>query len=344
MSDTTPEPSKIAEGVYLLTIPFPQGWFPPDSPQATLCYLVKQRNGWLMIDAGLNHRTCFDSLCRQLAELEIPLQDIRWLVVTHYHPDHFGLAGRITAASGAALVMHQRDWSMVQMAVGAANNWSEDELAGWARTLGIQTSELDGYRQVVDFGTRLFPSGVEPSLLLTGDDEPIGDTRHLRAILTPGHSPGHICVYDDTRKIIFSGDHVLLEITTHISPSFVGNDDQLGEYLQSLKKIRGLDVHLVLPAHERPFAQLGRRVDELLQHHEMRLDQVLASVRHRALSVREVASQVEWIRGLWDQMNGTDRLLAIMETLAHLRLLQERGDVTSVDREGTVVYRARSIG
>lgn len=341
MPDITDSPSNIAEGVYLLTAPFPEGWFPPGSPVATLCYLVRQNSGWLMIDAGLNHRDCFNSLCRQLAVLGIPLNDIRWLVVTHFHPDHFGLAGRITAASGATLVMHQRDWNMVQMVAGAAKSWSEDELAGWARSLGIQTSELDGYRQVVDFGTRLFPPGVEPGLLLAGDDEPVGDTGHLRAILTPGHSPGHICVYDDARKIIFTGDHVLLEITSHISPSFASGDDQLGEYLQSLKRMKGLDARLVLPAHERPFARLGRRVDELLRHHEKRLDQVLASVGHRALTVREVASQVEWVVGLWDQMNGMDRLLAIMETLAHLRLLEERGDLTTVDREGIVVYTAR---
>jgi len=342
MSDFAQGPSRIAEGVYLLAIPFPQGWFAAESPMATLCYLVRQRNGWLMVDAGMNHQAGFGSLCRQLGALGIPLKDIRWLVVTHFHPDHLGLAARIAAASGAALVMHQRDWRVVQLAVGTVRNWSEGELAGWVRSLGVENSELDGYRQVVDSGSRLFPSDVAPDVLLAGSDEPVGDTGHLRAILTPGHSPGHICLYDDARKMVFSGDHVLVEITTHIAPGITGDDDQLGEYLRSLRRIGGLDVDLVLPAHERPFAHLGQRVDQLLAHHEKRLDQVLASVRGGASSVREVASQVEWVVGLWDSMSGTDRLLAMLETLAHLRLLQGRGEVTSGDSGGVTLYRARA--
>ncbi len=326
----------------MLEIPFPKGWFPPDAPLVTLCYLIKQRRGWLMVDGGLNHPTCFSALCWQLDALSISLKDIHWLVVTHFHPDHFGLAGQIRSASDARVVMHQKDWDIVKFVMEATKNWSPDELIRWATSLGIQPSELEGYRQVMDFGVKLFPSDVEPDVVLSGEEEPVGDTGHLQAILTPGHSPGHICIYDKRNKLLFSGDHVLVGITTHIAPSILGNDDQLSEYLKALQRVRGLDVKMVLPAHEKPFAHLSQRVDELLGHHERRLQQVLTPVRHRAMSAREVASQVEWLVGLWEQMNGMDKLLAIQETLAHLHLLQERGEVTTMDEDGLTLYKASS--
>lgn len=324
----------------MLEIPFPKGLFPPGAPRETLCYLIKQRKGWLMVDGGLNHPTCFSALCQQLDALSIPLKDIRWLVVTHFHPDHFGLAGQIIAASDATVVMHQKDWSQVQFIMEVTKNRSTDELARWANSLGIQPSELEGYRHVMNFGVKFFPVDVEPDVVLSGDEEPVGDTGYLQAILTPGHSPGHICIYDKKNKLLFSGDLVLVGITPHISTSILGNDDQLGEYLKALRKVRGLDVKMVLPAHGKPFANLSQRVDELLEHHERRLQQVLAALRHRAMSASEVASQVEWLVGLWEQMSGMDKLMAIQETQAHLRLLQERGEVTTKDEDGLTLYKA----
>lgn len=334
------KPVRMAEGVYMLTIPFPPGWSPPDAMAATLCYLVRQRSGWLMVDCGFGHETSFDSLCGQLDGLGIPMGDIRYLFITHYHPDHFGMAGRVMAASGATLIMHRRDWDLVQLAMQALNGQAEDELRGWTRLLGVQSSEMDSYRQVMDFGARLFPTGIEPGLVIEGDDESIGDMGRLRAILTPGHSPGHICLYDQDRGLLFSGDHVLVEITSHIAPG-MGGEDQLGEYLKALERVRGLDVKLVLPAHEEPFTHLSRRVDEILHHHQVRLQQVLVAVGGRPVTVREAAAKVEWIGvGAWDHMNGTDRLLAILETMAHLRLLQQRGVVTSTESDGMWLFRA----
>ncbi len=195
------------------------------------------------------------------------------------------------------------------------------------------------YARVFEFGTALFPTDAEPDLLLDGEDQPVGNAG-LRAILTPGHTPGHVCVYDERNKLLFSGDHVLTGITTHITPGILSNDDQLSRYLESLEKVRALDVQMVLPAHEHPFANLSERVGQLLEHHEKRLHQVLAPIRHHALSARDIASQVEWMVGLWEQMDGINRLLAIQETLAHLRLLQERGLVITKEKEGVNLYSA----
>lgn len=323
----------------MLEIAFPQGWFPPDAPAATLSYLIKQRQGWLMIDSGLKHHSCLDCLRQQLAALNVSPREIKWLLITHFHPDHFGLASEIKAMSDAQIIMHRLDWDVLQLIIKAAGGLSSETFNRWVTSLGVLPHEMDGYDRVFQFGIALFPADVEPDLLLDGEDQPVGDTG-LRAILTPGHTPGHICVYDEENKLLFSGDHVLTGITTHITPGILADDDQLGRYLESLQRVQSLDVRMVLPAHESPFAGLGERVGQLMEHHERRLQQVLAPIRQDALSAREVASQVEWVVGLWEQMDGINRLLAIQETLAHLRLLQERGAVTIAEKEGVNLYRA----
>jgi len=291
-----------------------------------------------MVDAGLNDDTCFDAFCGQVAGLGIAPGDIRWLLITHFHPDHLGLAGRVKEATGARVIMHEADLNTVRFIMGAAQEFSQDLLDQWAVSLGVAASEIEGYQQVMSFGANLFPAALEPDVVLQGEESPVGDAGNLRAILTPGHTPGHVCVYDKDNRLLFSGDHVLVEITTNISPSYLGESNQLGQYLSALERLRQLDVRLVLPAHEEPFSHLNRRIDELLEHHERRLSQVLEAVSARPLSPHDVACQVNWTGGGWEQMNGMDRLLAIMETLAHLHLLQKRGRVNVGERGGTSLY------
>ena len=332
-------PRQVVPGVYMLEAPFFLGLESRDEESLTLCYLVQEEDGWLMVDSGYNDKACFDALCRQIDSLGITLRDIRWLVITHYHPDHSGLANLIKAASGAKVVMHRDDWNILQNIVGSSEEWNINGLVPWVRSLGVPPIELEGFREMATFGRRLFPTGLEVDILLQGEENPVGDSGRLRAILTPGHSPGHICIYDEKSKVLFSGDHILVGITPHISPSHLTSYDQLAQYLNALRKVQYLDVGLVLPAHERPFDHLSRRVDELLEHHRGRLEEVLIALSKGMLSPWDVACEVEWAVGKWNQMDATNRVLAVRETLAHLQLLEQRGKVTLTERDGVSLYR-----
>ncbi len=332
-------PREIVPGVFLLEIAFPDGWFPEGAPSATLCYLIKQRQGWLLVDTSFKQRSCLDSLLGQLDALGVSPEDVKWLVVTHFHPDHSGLASEFKARSNARVIMHRLDWEVLQFILNGAAGSQGETFNQWVTAVGVRPNELAGYNRALEFGTALFPGGAEPDTLLDGEDEPVGDSG-LRAILTPGHTPGHVCLYDEGNRLLFSGDHVLLDVTSHISPAIVGTDDQLSLYLESLKKVRDLDVQMVLPAHESPFPYLKQRVGQLLEHHEKRLRQVLTPIRGQALSARDIAAGVEWVGGHWEKMDSVNRLLAILETLAHLRVLQERGLVIAEERTGVNLYRA----
>ncbi len=310
-----------------------------DKESITLCYLVEEKSGWLMVDSGYNDGASFGHLRHQLDLLGISFSQIRWLLLTHYHPDHSGLAHRIRAASGAQVIMHQDDWDVLRATVSSSEIWNIHGMMPWLRALGIPEPELAGFYQIASGGRDLFPRGLEPDLLLQGDRNPVGDSGRLEAILTPGHTPGHVCVYDSQNRLFFSGDHILVEITPHISPSHLTSEDQLEQYLESLEKVRPLDVEMVLPAHERPFPCFRQRIDEILEHHDQRLSEVVAAISDRVVTPRDIASQVEWNTGPWGGMDATNRVLAVRETVAHLQLLEHRGVVVRAEGDGTAGYR-----
>jgi glyoxylase-like metal-dependent hydrolase (beta-lactamase superfamily II) len=333
-------PHKVAPGTYLIEVPFVLGLKSKDKESVTLCYLIEEEAGWLMIDSGYNDGTSFNYLCHQLDLLNTTLKQIRWLLLTHYHPDHSGLANRIKAASGAQVIMHQDDWSILQATVSSSEIWNIHAMIPWARSLGVPEPELEGFFEMASLGREFFPRGLEPDIILQGEMNPVGDSGRLQAILTPGHTPGHICVYDRENRLFFSGDHILVEITPHISPSHLTSHDQLEQYLEALRKVRPLDVKLVLPAHERPFTHFSRRVDELLAHHNHRLGEVVTAISDRVVTPWDIARQVKWNVGhQWADMDATNRVLAVRETLAHIQLLEHRGLVVRVERDGPTGYK-----
>jgi glyoxylase-like metal-dependent hydrolase (beta-lactamase superfamily II) len=332
-------PHKVAPGTYLIEVPFVLGMRSKDRESITLCYLIEEAAGWLMIDSGYNDGTSFNHLCHQLDLLHTSLKQIRWLLLTHYHPDHSGLANRIKAASGAQVIMHEKDWNILQATVSSSDIWNIHGMIPWARSLGVPEPELEGFFEMASMGREFFPRGLEPDIILQGETNPVGDSGRLQAILTPGHSPGHICVYDRENKLFFSGDHILVEITPHISPSQLTSQDQLEQYLEALRKVRPMNVDLVLPAHERPFSHFRRRIDEILAHHDHRLAEVVAAISDRVVTPWDIAREVEWNVGQWAEMDATNRVLAVRETLAHVQLLEHRGLVAPVERDGPTGYR-----
>lgn len=342
MATIDTRPRRVAPGVYKVEVAFFMGLASKNEESVTLCYLVDDGDGWLMVDCGYNDANSFDILCSQLETLKIRLADIKYLLITHYHPDHSGLAKKIKAASGAKVVIHEDDWRILQSVVGSSEIWNIHGMIPWAESLGVPQHELEGFVQTANLGRSLFPRGLDADILLRGEDNAVGDSGRLRAILTAGHSPGHVCFHDKNDRLFFSGDHVLSGITPHISPSHLTSYNQLGQYLEALRKVQYLEVDMVLPAHEAPFDYLSRRVDELLEHHKVRLDEVVTAITGRVLSPWEIAQKVEWAVGNWENMDATSHLLAVRETVAHLQFLESWGTVMRVDQSGLELYAPAS--
>jgi glyoxylase-like metal-dependent hydrolase (beta-lactamase superfamily II) len=151
----------------------------------------------------------------------------------------------------------------------------------------------------------------------------------LRAVHTPGHTPGHLCFAEERTGLLFSGDHVLPRISPNISSTHNGTVDPLRDYLDSLAAVGGEEPVEVLPAHEWRFRGLGSRTAELTAHHEHRLAELLEAIRRNPGSTPwQLAAHLTWSRP-WDQYERRMRIFAVTETDAHLRLLASRGLVVS---------------
>jgi glyoxylase-like metal-dependent hydrolase (beta-lactamase superfamily II) len=331
-------------GVRSLRVPI------PDNPLGfTLVYVVDTDRGPVLIDTGWDDPTSFDTLVAGLAACGTAVSEVHGVVITHHHPDHHGLSGRVREASGAWVAMHAADASIVRRTRETrAERWytyMADKLAAaGAPDEHLAPLRTARRRPLPGFSPALPDREIVPGELL---DLP---GRRLRAIWTPGHTPGHVCLHleeDHPAGLpghgrLFSGDHVLPGITPHIGlyedPDDTTVTDPLGDYLDSLERVGRLAPAEILPAHQHAFTDAPSRVRELLTHHEDRLTDLL-SLLAEPLTPWQLAERMEWNRP-WQQISYGSRNIAVSEAEAHLRRLVKQGRAEAVAGSDPVTYTA----
>jgi len=279
------------------------------------------------VDAGWDTEEAWSALTAGLGTAGYAIGDVRAVLVTHVHPDHYGLAGRVREESGGWIGLHRLEAeSLLPWYLEAEKLVGEG--AAWLRRAGADEQEaaaLAGASRQLLSVVRL----AEPDRFIA-DGELVGlPGWSLRAVWTPGHTPGHLCFHEERTGVLLTGDHVLPRITPNVSAHPRQTPDPLRAFLDSLAKVGRLAVDEVLPAHEYRFRGLAERVADLRAHHERRLAEVLALVGgHPAATTWELAERLSWRRP-WSEIRDFHRRAAVGETLAHLELLTSRGQVTS---------------
>ena len=151
----------------------------------------------------------------------------------------------------------------------------------------------------------------------------------VAAIWTPGHSPGHLCLWEAANQLMLSGDHVLPR-SRRTSPSIPRpGDNPLGDFSNRSSGSGGTRRRRCCPGHEHRFVNLAGRVGELHEHHAWRFDEVVAALAGGFTTGWEVATLMKWSRP-WAGIDGFMRRAAVLETLAHLRALEVRGMVEEI--------------
>ncbi len=191
---------------------------------------------------------------------------------------------------------------------------------------------------------RSFVSMARPDLLLEDAQRLEFPGWDLRVIWTPGHSPGHVCIYSEERRLLLSGDHVLPRITPNIAFHSQQVPNPLGDYLDSLARMRDLATDEVLPAHEYRFEGLSSRLTEIESHHAARLADIEAEIAARpGATAWKLTTSLGWSRP-WEEVPPYMRRAANGETLAHLVLLERRGRVRREPGVPARFYLADSVG
>jgi glyoxylase-like metal-dependent hydrolase (beta-lactamase superfamily II) len=252
------------------------------------------------------------------------------VLVTHIHPDHYGLAGRVREASGAWVALHPADAALLH------DRYDDPEqlitlVGAMLRRVGAPEDELLSLERA-SMPVLPFVSAGAPDILMEDGDKPEVAGWDLVAIWTPGHSPGHLCFYEATNRLMLSGDHVLPRITPNISLHPQTGMDPLGDFLQSLDKVAEYPADEVLPAHEHRFVGLQGRVEELKAHHEARFTEAIDAIGNGVTTAWDIAACLRWSRS-WDRIQGFMRRAAVGETMAHLRALEQRGVLREVQGE-----------
>ncbi|MGW0042553.1 MBL fold metallo-hydrolase [Rhodococcus sp. NPDC003348] len=327
----------IGDGIFQITVPMthnPLG--------STFVYAMESPGGIVLVDAGWDGDEGWEGLTQGLESVGHSVTEVEGVVLTHFHPDHTGLCGRVREASGAWIAMHEDDHELFRlMSSNHDEAWLADQLVNMARA-GASEEDRDAYAEAVRGISS--PAGPEstPDRTLVGGQVIALKGRDLRVVFTPGHTPGHACFLLEDADVMFTGDHVLQKTTPHVG-NFVyplEERDALAEFMDSLQRVQSMGVTRGLGAHGLPITDLPGRAKELIEHHEERLDHLYEAFGDDEITLWQVAERMKWYRG-WDAFSPQARGMAVSEAAAHLRHLVAREKVAQVPGSEPALFARR---
>jgi glyoxylase-like metal-dependent hydrolase (beta-lactamase superfamily II) len=262
---------RVLPGVWRLRLPLP--W--PGVPHCN-AWALAAGDGIVLIDTGMHEPGSMGHLERALAQVNLKLEHVRLLVCTHAHSDHYGQAATIVERTGCELWMHPNHEHM--LAAARDPEAAFDRRIEVARQSGVPEEPLQRYseqRRTQDYGI----SGiVEPQRNLVPGVEVHTDLGTWHVYETPGHAPSHVCLYQEERRILISGDHLLGRVSLYYDYGY--SPDPAGEFLHSLDLVQELDARLCLAGHGRTFTDVQAHIDAnrtLVRDRLGRVEEVIAA-------------------------------------------------------------------
>ncbi len=338
MSLTNPAPAsfslrdvsaeEVVPGIHRVRLPL------PFALNHVNCYLLDDSDGWTILDTGLNRPEIYAGWQAAFDQLGIALHDIRRIVVTHMHPDHIGMAGRLQRECGAPVFMSPREWEIAE-AAWVQNLERGEFLTAYLRRVGAPPDVgaiVEGQQQKLRQMTQ--PPPVDVQLLRAGETITLAG-RSFEILHAPGHADGQIIFYAAAERLMLCGDQVLQRITPNIGFWPSTQPDPLGRYLASLQSLLALDVFLALPGHHGAIVDWQGRLRELLHHHNERLE-----VAYSAAALGATALEASYTIFNFDRFSPHEVRFAVAEALAHLEYLADAGRLARYEDDGFLRFRA----
>ncbi len=295
-------------------------------------YLAREDDGLTLIDGGPRFAPAQEALRGALAERGYRPSDVRRVILTHAHSDHCGLAGELAEESGAEVLTHPVNFSLLADYAEERERWlafyvALMQEAGMPPDQIVQVDRLR--RGMSQYMAPVRPTGAleEGSALYLGDEE-------WRVLHTPGHSGGLICLYQPQRQLLISSDHLLRDISSNPivePPEQEGRERprRLAEYLSQLQRVAELPIGLALPGHGPLIPDVRDLVARRLAFHDGRARQIAHLLQNGARTAYDLTLS------LFPRLDPVNRFLAVSEVIGHLEVLELRGEVVSVVEEGT---------
>jgi len=319
----------VAPGVHRIPLPLPN-----DGLRAVNVYAITDGDSLALVDPGWALDVALEQLRSGLAELGAEFADVDRILVTHAHRDHYTQAVHLRRLVGTHISLGAGEKPTIDaILAGAEGGGAQGRLAHLTRW---GAEELLPLLPLPDA-----PPGTweEPDCWLTDRIVVQAGGRGLEAVATPGHTRGHMVFVDDQHDLLFAGDHVLPSITPSIAVEPAPERLALRDYMDSLRLVRAMPDRMLLPAHGDVTPSAHARIDQLLEHHDVRLQQSLLAVS-QGCTAADVARVLRWTRRerKFADLGPGDQMLATSETAAHLDLLVHQGRLCSAIHDGVVRY------
>jgi glyoxylase-like metal-dependent hydrolase (beta-lactamase superfamily II) len=312
--------------IHTITLPVP--W----DLKSVNVHLVQLDQGYMLIDSGVATEECFQVLAAALAEHGVAWPEVRTLLLTHYHPDHIGLSWKILDLTGARLVMHGADVAYLEeLAQVNGVPWYAEAIR-----VGGVPAELAAAMEAALRANRPPFRPHRPQQTLRGGETLAVSGGTFEVVWTPGHTPGHVCLYSPEHRVLISGDHVLQKITPNIA--WHPDHDMLATYLTSLNLLMPYDVDVIIPSHGTQFENHRAVIRGIAAHHEERCRRILKHVGQGPMTAHQLVLAM-WRRKLSDFHHN----FAVFEILAHLEYMKRRGQISpSAAPDGALTWKPAS--
>jgi glyoxylase-like metal-dependent hydrolase (beta-lactamase superfamily II) len=309
----------VVEGIYQVKLPL------PFALNSVNCYLIREHRGWTVVDCGINTEAARNTWLATLQAMNIRPREIRHIVLTHVHPDHFGLAGwlsQLVQSDGGRVRVYlsEREHRQVRMI------WQQETkviFRDWLIQLGMPVAMADSATHGMD-NTRdmTLPHPTQYTYLPANSTLKIGE-RTFKALLAPGHSDGQLMFYSAEDGVMLSGDHILMKITPNIGLWTDTDPHPLQRFMASLREFSGMPVRIGLPGHKAIILDWAERIEQLISHHNDRLYKAMEGIDSGLHTPFEISQYIfqsfrfsphEW-------------RFALAEAYAHLDYLEQLGKV-----------------
>lgn len=284
-----------------------------------------------LVDTGPKTEAAQEALAAGIEQAGHRIEDIRRVVLTHGHSDHFGNAQWVAGRSGAQVFAHPLDRPKF-----AGERWVIDHLRTHFLAAGLPESFLQTFTERMRAMRHLFDAIPEFQALNDGDGLDLDGSR-LRILHCPGHSLGHICLYHED-GILVAGDLLLEEISPNPIVEFDQRGDRiptLPQYLHSLRRVLLLNCDVAHPGHGGPIANPSARIRELITHHEQRKETIHGRLGRQGKTLLQLSQE------LYQNLDELNLMLALSEVIGHLDLLMEEKRAAVTRRGRTLLFRAK---
>jgi glyoxylase-like metal-dependent hydrolase (beta-lactamase superfamily II) len=327
---------EIVQGVHQIKVPL------PGAVDHMNIYLIEGTKGNLLIDTGFDTPEAFGALRDALKFSGFGFKDITVIAATHAHPNHYGLVDKLKQMSGAKVALSDIEAKFIDSRYGKT-----DVLLKQVKQLlisnGVPESDVNELAEA-SMAVKQFVGVVKPDIILKDGDKITVASSEFKILLTPGHSPGHVCLYEPKRKLFFSGDHILPDIFPHISFHPQSGANPLGDFFKSLEVLTKLDINFTFPGHGSVFSGFKLRLGELQYFHDQRQQAVMRIIESDTKSAYQIAIEMLWTPGgetiPFKKLSAFDKRQAVMETLAQLKLLISEGKAQKIIKEDIDLYWA----